>query len=253
MSVESRHPHPFIQSFKLVFKLQALSEHHSWDPSFCFIHERERSDGKNWKIGKQTWKHVALEYRTPLRVAAMQDSIDIVKLVFKLIVSLLTSLNGLSGAVARHMALRSGFVGTIEWPIAYQVKRVTNMLTSTSRPSNWISNRLTLPLAMQVKAMCIHSYTAALQTPCFFGKESYEIGGGPVLYIVLISLQIMGAGGFHPAGNEGIINSKVWDLRKFRFLWTVPSLDQRVITFNSHGVEMTEKWLEMRMIWRLSQ
>ena len=28
----------------------------------------------------------------------------------------------------------------------------------------------------------------------------------------------------------------------------MPSLDQTVITFNSHGIEMTEKWLEMRLI-----
>ena len=32
-----------------------------------------------------------------------------------------------------------------------------------------------------------------------------------------------------------IINSEVWDLRKFRLLRTVPSLDQTVITFNSRG------------------
>ncbi|CBI20820.3 unnamed protein product, partial [Vitis vinifera] len=44
-----------------------------------------------------------------------------------------------------------------------------------------------------------------------------------------------GGGGFHPAGNEVIINSEVWDLRKFRLLRTVPSLDQTVITFNSRG------------------
>lgn len=44
-----------------------------------------------------------------------------------------------------------------------------------------------------------------------------------------------GGGGFHPAGNEVIINSEVWDLRKFRLLRSVPSLDQTVITFNSGG------------------
>lgn len=44
-----------------------------------------------------------------------------------------------------------------------------------------------------------------------------------------------GGGGFHPAGNEVIINSEVWDLRKFRLLRSVPSLDQTVITFNSSG------------------
>ncbi|KAG4944114.1 hypothetical protein JHK84_048167 [Glycine max] len=59
-----------------------------------------------------------------------------------------------------------------------------------------------------------------------------------------------GGGGFHPAGNEVsrilhlsqsfrienvIINSEVWDLRKFRLLHSVPSLDQRTITFNAHG------------------
>ncbi|XP_043712556.1 DDB1- and CUL4-associated factor homolog 1-like isoform X2 [Telopea speciosissima] len=44
-----------------------------------------------------------------------------------------------------------------------------------------------------------------------------------------------GGGGFHPAGNEVIINSEVWDLRKFKLLRSVPSLDQTVITFNGHG------------------
>ncbi|KAK9128240.1 hypothetical protein Syun_017037 [Stephania yunnanensis] len=44
-----------------------------------------------------------------------------------------------------------------------------------------------------------------------------------------------GGGGFHPSGNEVIINSEVWDLRKFKLLRSVPSLDQTVITFNAHG------------------
>ncbi|XVF35770.1 hypothetical protein REPUB_Repub18cG0175000 [Reevesia pubescens] len=44
-----------------------------------------------------------------------------------------------------------------------------------------------------------------------------------------------GGGGFHPAGNEVIINSEVWDLRKFRLLRSVPSLDQMAITFNARG------------------
>lgn len=44
-----------------------------------------------------------------------------------------------------------------------------------------------------------------------------------------------GGGGFHPAGNEVIINSEVWDLRNFRLLRSVPSLDQTVITFNAGG------------------
>ncbi|XP_057434582.1 DDB1- and CUL4-associated factor homolog 1-like isoform X2 [Lotus japonicus] len=44
-----------------------------------------------------------------------------------------------------------------------------------------------------------------------------------------------GGGGFHPAGNEVIINSEVWDLRKFRLLHIVPSLDQTSITFNARG------------------
>ncbi|XP_012076280.1 DDB1- and CUL4-associated factor homolog 1 isoform X2 [Jatropha curcas] len=44
-----------------------------------------------------------------------------------------------------------------------------------------------------------------------------------------------GGGGFHPAGNEVIINSEVWDLRKFRLLRSVPSLDQTAVTFNGRG------------------
>ncbi|CAN0926388.1 DDB1- and CUL4-associated factor homolog 1 [Linum grandiflorum] len=45
-----------------------------------------------------------------------------------------------------------------------------------------------------------------------------------------------GGGGFHPAGNEVIINSEVWDLRKSRrLLRSVPSLDQTTITFNARG------------------
>lgn len=44
-----------------------------------------------------------------------------------------------------------------------------------------------------------------------------------------------GGGGFHPAGNEVIINSEVWDLRKFRLLRQVASLDQTAITFNARG------------------
>ncbi|KAI3453945.1 hypothetical protein Pfo_010608 [Paulownia fortunei] len=44
-----------------------------------------------------------------------------------------------------------------------------------------------------------------------------------------------GGGGFHPARNEVIINSEVWDLRNFRLLRSVPSLDQTVITFNASG------------------
>ncbi|XP_035543159.1 DDB1- and CUL4-associated factor homolog 1-like, partial [Juglans regia] len=44
-----------------------------------------------------------------------------------------------------------------------------------------------------------------------------------------------GGGGFHPAGNEVIINSEVWDLRKFRLLRSVPSLDQTMVTFNARG------------------
>ncbi|GAB2222944.1 hypothetical protein Drorol1_Dr00017076 [Drosera rotundifolia] len=44
-----------------------------------------------------------------------------------------------------------------------------------------------------------------------------------------------GGGGFHPAGNEVIINSEVWDLRNSRLLRSVPSLDQTTITFNGSG------------------
>ncbi|KAE8688112.1 DDB1- and CUL4-associated factor-like protein 1 [Hibiscus syriacus] len=44
-----------------------------------------------------------------------------------------------------------------------------------------------------------------------------------------------GGGGFHPAGNEVIINSEVWDLWKFWKLRSLPSLDQTAITFNARG------------------
>ncbi|XP_024402964.1 DDB1- and CUL4-associated factor homolog 1 isoform X1 [Physcomitrium patens] len=44
-----------------------------------------------------------------------------------------------------------------------------------------------------------------------------------------------GGGGFHPAGNEVIINSEVWDLRSYKLLRSVPSLDQTAITFNTTG------------------
>nr|XP_043627546.1 DDB1- and CUL4-associated factor homolog 1 [Erigeron canadensis] len=44
-----------------------------------------------------------------------------------------------------------------------------------------------------------------------------------------------GGGGFHPAGNEVIINTEVWDLRNFRLLRSVGSLDQTVINFNASG------------------
>ncbi|XP_078428477.1 DDB1-CUL4 associated factor 1 isoform X2 [Wolffia australiana] len=44
-----------------------------------------------------------------------------------------------------------------------------------------------------------------------------------------------GGGGFHPSGNEVIINSEVWDLRKLRLLRSVMGLDQTVIRFNGRG------------------
>ncbi|CAE6166587.1 unnamed protein product [Arabidopsis arenosa] len=44
-----------------------------------------------------------------------------------------------------------------------------------------------------------------------------------------------GGGGFHPSRNEVIINSEVWDMRNFKLLRSVPSLDQTAITFNSRG------------------
>ncbi|KAL9676092.1 hypothetical protein QQ045_004305 [Rhodiola kirilowii] len=44
-----------------------------------------------------------------------------------------------------------------------------------------------------------------------------------------------GGGGFHPARNEVIINSEVWDLRKFQLLYKISHLDQTVINFNAAG------------------
>lgn len=44
-----------------------------------------------------------------------------------------------------------------------------------------------------------------------------------------------GGGGFHPAGNEVILNSEVWDLRKLQLLRKVHSLDGTTITFNASG------------------
>ncbi|POO03809.1 Guanine nucleotide-binding protein, beta subunit [Trema orientale] len=42
-------------------------------------------------------------------------------------------------------------------------------------------------------------------------------------------------GGFHPSGNEVIINSGIWDLRSFKQLRSSPLLDQTRITFNAGG------------------
>ncbi|KAH7423347.1 hypothetical protein KP509_12G050900 [Ceratopteris richardii] len=44
-----------------------------------------------------------------------------------------------------------------------------------------------------------------------------------------------GGGGFHPAGNEVVINSEIWDLRFLKLLRSVPSLYQTTISFNSTG------------------
>ncbi|KAG2449728.1 hypothetical protein HYH02_005255 [Chlamydomonas schloesseri] len=44
-----------------------------------------------------------------------------------------------------------------------------------------------------------------------------------------------GAGAFHPAGLEVILNSEVWDLRTFRLLRSVPSLDGASVLFNGGG------------------
>ncbi|CAJ0928750.1 unnamed protein product, partial [Mesorhabditis belari] len=43
------------------------------------------------------------------------------------------------------------------------------------------------------------------------------------------------SGVFHPHGNEVIINSEVWDMRTYRLLLSVPTLDQCNIKFTSNG------------------
>eukprot|EP00898_Chlorokybus_atmophyticus_P007939 jgi/Chlat1/8146/Chrsp76S07604 len=44
-----------------------------------------------------------------------------------------------------------------------------------------------------------------------------------------------GGGRFHPSGNEAILNSEVWDLRTYKLLRSVPSLDRSAICFNGTG------------------
>ncbi|KAK6137162.1 hypothetical protein DH2020_029087 [Rehmannia glutinosa] len=88
---------------------------------------------------------------------------------------------------------------------------------------------------LSVVAMRILMFTLAHRTLCFFGMEFCGIvrGSGPIHRFDQFT--DYGGGGFHPAGNEVIINSEVWDLRNFRLLRSVPSLDQTVITFNASG------------------
>eukprot|EP00644_Phytophthora_capsici_P001353 jgi/Phyca11/533066/estExt2_fgenesh1_pg.C_PHYCAscaffold_100056 len=48
-------------------------------------------------------------------------------------------------------------------------------------------------------------------------------------------LSNVGCGFFHPNGNEVIVNSAVWDLRTYRLLRMVPTLDKCSIKFNPSG------------------
>ncbi|KAK7384801.1 hypothetical protein VNO78_30504 [Psophocarpus tetragonolobus] len=82
-----------------------------------------------------------------------------------------------------------------------------------------------------------------LYSPIHFSDSDLLVLWNGVLWDRRIPLPIhhfdkltdFGGGGFHPAGNEVIINSEVWDLRKARLLRSVPSLDQTTIKFNAHG------------------
>lgn len=58
-------------------------------------------------------------------------------------------------------------------------------------------------------------------------------GSGPIHRFD--NLSDYGGGGFHPSRNEVIINTEVWDLRKFELLRSVPSLEHSAITFNARG------------------
>nr|GMD49035.1 DDB1- and CUL4-associated factor homolog 1 [Ipomoea batatas] len=88
---------------------------------------------------------------------------------------------------------------------------------------------------LELKLTDASNIISAHQTICYFWNGVLWDHRGSRAIHRFDQFTDYGGGGFHPAGNEVIINSEVWDLRKFRLLRSVPSLDQTIITFNASG------------------